>query len=201
MNEKRRRIIWQHCPEKYINPSGPSIEEIEQHVGAIIDKKNSFGSADEISEAEIDFENFAEAQKMNFWCAHVNFTINEPIQKALESCDGVEVLKIRTRYCFIIAVGQLFDFEYVRKEINKALQIQETNLIDTVIKDLEKTATYWSILVKKDGFIEYSAAQDADNLDRVLADAKYYQAYVDRYHGKVINSDSVMKELDESNDI
>ena len=51
------------------------------------------------------------------WVGHTNFDITESIKSAVEKTDGVEILKICSRYRFFIGVGKMFNFSEVRKEI------------------------------------------------------------------------------------
>lgn len=55
------------------------------------------------------------------WIAHTNFDITERIKNAINKIEGVEVLKIYSRYRFFIGVGKMFDFKDVRKEIEAEL--------------------------------------------------------------------------------
>lgn len=51
------------------------------------------------------------------WIGHTNFDITESIKSAVEKTNGVEILKICSRYRFFIGVGKMFNFSEVRKEI------------------------------------------------------------------------------------
>ncbi len=66
-------------------------------------------------------ENFSEQLSLltNYecWVGHTNFDITESIKSAVEKTDGVEILKICSRYRFFIGVGKMFNFSEVRKEI------------------------------------------------------------------------------------
>jgi hypothetical protein len=55
------------------------------------------------------------------WIGHSNFDITESIKDKLEKTSGVEVLKIQSRYRFFIGVGRMFEFQDVRKNIEKTL--------------------------------------------------------------------------------
>ena len=55
------------------------------------------------------------------WIGHTNFDITPKIKTILDSIEGVEVLKILSRYRFFIGIGKLFDFKEVRKEIEEDL--------------------------------------------------------------------------------
>lgn len=67
-----------------------------------------------ISEASI-------ASSFDCWIAHTNFNITESIRNKINQIDGVEVLKIHSRYRFFIGIGKMFDFSQVRQDIEKAL--------------------------------------------------------------------------------
>lgn len=51
------------------------------------------------------------------WIGHTNFDITHRIKNQLNNIPGVEILKILSRYRFFIGVGQMFDFQDVRANI------------------------------------------------------------------------------------
>jgi hypothetical protein len=53
------------------------------------------------------------------WMGHTNFDITPKIKEQLNKIQGVEVLKICSRYRFFIGVGKMFSFTDVRKNIEK----------------------------------------------------------------------------------
>jgi hypothetical protein len=55
------------------------------------------------------------------WIAHTNFDITPRIKDKLNSIQGVELLKICSRYRFFIGIGQMFDFKEVRNKIEESL--------------------------------------------------------------------------------
>lgn len=55
------------------------------------------------------------------WLGHTNFDITPDIKKALDRCEGVELLKVMSRYRFFIGVGKMFEFAKVRKRIETEL--------------------------------------------------------------------------------
>lgn len=60
------------------------------------------------------------------WMGHCNFNITPQIKKSLDDIDGVEILKVCTRYRFFVGIGRMFDFADVRKAIEEKLIIQVT---------------------------------------------------------------------------
>jgi hypothetical protein len=48
------------------------------------------------------------------WMGHTNFDITNEIKDTLDLVDGIEMLKICSRYRFFIGIGRMFDFADVR---------------------------------------------------------------------------------------
>lgn len=57
------------------------------------------------------------ATNFDCWIAHTNFNLTESIKNELDQIEGVEMLKIFSRYRFLIGVGRMFNFSDVRQEI------------------------------------------------------------------------------------
>lgn len=62
-------------------------------------------------------ENITLAQNFECWLAHTNFNITKEIRNKLNRTEGVELLKICSRYRFFIGIGRMFSFKEVRKNI------------------------------------------------------------------------------------
>lgn len=65
------------------------------------------------------------------WIGHTNFNLTEEIKNHLNRIEGVEVLKICSRYRFFIGIGKMFDFKQVRKDIENKLMLKETVYVDS----------------------------------------------------------------------
>lgn len=61
------------------------------------------------------------------WVGHTNFNITEDIKKQMNRIEGIEVLKICSRYRFFIGIGKMFSFKEVRKNIEDQLIARRTN--------------------------------------------------------------------------
>ena len=63
------------------------------------------------------------AMSANFdcWIGHCNFDITPRVKEVLDSTEGVEVLKVCSRYRFFIGVGKMFQFKNVRMKLEKKL--------------------------------------------------------------------------------
>ena len=55
------------------------------------------------------------------WIGHTNFDITPSLKKDFEEVEGVEVLKVCSRYRFFVGVAQMFDFKDVRKLIEEII--------------------------------------------------------------------------------
>lgn len=55
------------------------------------------------------------------WVGHTNFDITPRIKDKLNKIAGIEILKIFSRYRFFVGIGQMFDFQNVRYDIEKEL--------------------------------------------------------------------------------
>ena len=61
------------------------------------------------------------------WVGHANFNLTDEIKTQLSHQDGVEILKVCSRYRFFVGVGKMFDFRDVRQDIEKTLLGQGTD--------------------------------------------------------------------------
>ena len=66
-------------------------------------------------------EDVAMLSNFDCWIGHTNFDVTPRIKDKLNRIPGVEILKIFSRYRFFVGIGQMFDFQNVRYEIEKEL--------------------------------------------------------------------------------
>jgi len=66
-------------------------------------------------------EDLAMLSNFDCWIGHTNFDITKDIKNILNSIDGVEVMRICSRYRFFIGVGKMFDFKSVRSHIEREI--------------------------------------------------------------------------------
>lgn len=55
------------------------------------------------------------------WLGYTNFDLTHKISDKMKVVNGVEALRIMSRYTFCIGVGKLFNFSNVRKEIEDVI--------------------------------------------------------------------------------
>ena len=68
---------------------------------------------------------FTMASSFDCWVGHTNFDITPRVKNILDTVEGVEILKICSRYRFFIGVGKMFKFQNVRKELEKQILKKE----------------------------------------------------------------------------
>jgi hypothetical protein len=133
--KQQRKIGWQKYEEaikEQIN--APILKEIVQEI-----KKNSLSSNNEDEFDSNDYEDEEHVQSIvmaipksvvseaalttafDCWIGHTNFNITEDIKNKVDKIDGVEMLKIHSRYRFFVGIGKMFDFAEVRKDIERTI--------------------------------------------------------------------------------
>lgn len=66
-------------------------------------------------------EDMAMLSNFDCWMAYTNFDITEDIKNILNTIEGIEIMRICSRYRFFIGIGKMFKFQDVRSEIEKTL--------------------------------------------------------------------------------
>jgi len=79
------------------------------------DSTHVIGMSDDIA------QDAALAANFNCWVGHTNFDITTNTLNTLDKVEGVELLKIVSRYRFFIGIGKMFHFKNVRKDLENQL--------------------------------------------------------------------------------
>lgn len=139
MKHKKNKIGWQKyeslLEEQLTSPIVSDI--IKNAMKNIINGSEAIDSQQEyedVEEDEVDdstsfampinskiLDDIAIITNFDCWIGHTNFDITPEIKKSLDIIEGVEVLKIFSRYRFFIGIGKMFDFKDVRSIIEKEL--------------------------------------------------------------------------------
>ena len=131
----KRKIGWQKYEdiiESQIN--SPLLNTILSNISKKIEDDPQYedsSSYEDQEETEEITSTFPVSDKMleditmlsNFecWIVHSNFDITKEIKNILNKTEGVELLKICSRYRFFIGIGKMFEFKNVRKLIEERL--------------------------------------------------------------------------------
>ncbi len=140
MKNKKRKIGWQKYEdllEKQM--SSPMLQTIIQQMMsyATEDEDSDEDEEDDMMEqyqgvaarsnipllpiSQQLMDDMAMLSNFECWIGHTDFDITKQIKGILNKTEGVELLKICSRYRFFIGIGKMFDFKEVRKNIEKSL--------------------------------------------------------------------------------
>lgn len=121
-----------------------------------------------------------------WWVGHTNFNLSARVINKLSKIPGIELLKINTRYRFMIAVGKAFHFSDVRRDIERALEIIKDTELDEnkIVESLKSKHEKWAVLFS-DG--SHMTATDADYEEGV----KEFNEYLKDNKGKMITHNDV----------
>lgn len=95
------------------------------------------------------YEQMTPTKLFDCWIGHTNFSLTEGDKIRLDMVDGIEVLRIMSRYRFFIGIGKLFDLKSVRPQVEIALGIQRDSLISQIISEISGKAK-WAVAIYED---------------------------------------------------
>ena len=55
------------------------------------------------------------------WLGYTNFDITHSVSNKIKTTQGVEALKVLSRYTFCVGVGKMFEFKNIRRDIENAI--------------------------------------------------------------------------------
>jgi len=111
------------------------------------------------------------------WLGHTNFNITQEVKNCIEDIEGVEVLKVLTRYRFFVGIAKMFDFKKVRIEIEKiacgkhlasqeeSILAPETRIAVDDIKSRISSQKWWAIYIFPNGQIDYISSNNSNDTE------------------------------------
>lgn len=147
--KKQKKIGWQkyedviedqvtnpfidHIISKMANPAQAPVEmqDFPEDFEELLEEISKDGTMDmgmgmgvPVSQALI--EDLSLAINYDCWVGHTNFDITPSLKRKLSKIEGVEALKIVSRYRFFVGVGRMFNFSDVRKSVETEIE-EKTN--------------------------------------------------------------------------
>jgi hypothetical protein len=157
--KKQKKIGWQkyedviedqvtnpfieHILSKIAAPRGDLQEDLPEEIQEMLDFSEEDDTIEPQSSVPVTSELVQElslAINYDCWVGHANFDITPSIKGKLKNTEGVEALRIITRYRFFIGVGKMFDFSEVRKVIESQHCSSVKEIFETEL-DKKKEAT------------------------------------------------------------
>ena len=107
------------------------------------------------------------------WFCHTNFDLTEADKNELDMVDGIEVLRIVSRYRFFIGIGKMFSLTDVRPQVELALNVNQHGIIAQLISEISGKRK-WAIGVYEDGsYVSITTDTESDDeYDAELKDLK-----------------------------
>ena len=91
-----------------------------------ISKDGTMGMGMGVPVSQALIEDLSLAINYDCWVGHTNFDITPSLKRKLSKIEGVEALKIVSRYRFFVGVGRMFNFSDVRKSVETEIE-EKTN--------------------------------------------------------------------------
>ena len=110
------------------------------------------------------------SSQYKLWVMHTNFNVTASILDKINRCEGVEILKVWTRYRCWIGFGNLFDVEKIQAKIevalgaNKSAKANQNIVIEKLSKTLSRKHKCWVIFNSEHGKIDFIAADSKSTL-------------------------------------
>lgn len=200
----KKEIIWSHESEplKYRPDEGSFKKEKDVDKEKELDEEyEAEGKINLRKIVQTSIGNFLLDDELNpinnlhFWRGDCSFDITNKVQKIIEQTPGVDILKILTRYAFVIAVGKAFTFHDVRLSIEEQLcgpktpsNKEEEELV--LLKKELKTYPAWTIYQFPNGSLDFVyLEQDKSNSKEYEEKVKLFQEAKELSNGNLIKNE------------
>lgn len=123
-------------------------------------------------------DNNLPSKMFDCWIGHTNFPITQEEFEVLDlEIEGIDVLRIVSKYRFFIGVAKLFEFRDVANQINNILCDKAEALDENSLRELffkSPNIKRWAAMVYPNGDVEYiSSSHDEDSeYDALYLDMK-----------------------------
>jgi hypothetical protein len=126
------KIGWQKYEDVVEqNLSSPIMDMIANSISSLASKQEEYEEYEEEENQSTEtsmipisphlMDEISMLSNFDCWMAHTNFDITNNVREELDQIEGVELLKVCSRYRFFIGVGRMFNFKEVRKRIEDKL--------------------------------------------------------------------------------
>lgn len=95
------------------------------------------------------YESMAPTKMFDCWICHTNFDISD-CEHVLNNIEGIEVLKVMTRYRIFIGIGKMFSLTDVRPKVELCLEITNPSLISKFVEEISGKER-WAIFLYENG--------------------------------------------------
>lgn len=131
------------------------------------------------------------SNRWDCWFCYTSFDITNAMVKNIEEIEGVESIKVLSRYTMFIGIGKLFNSTLVKLDIEDTiagrndivLEVEETI---EMVKSQVSEKPYWAIFISPTAEIEYIMSDTLS--DKYLDDLNKFENLRDKIGGTILRS-------------
>lgn len=137
----------------------------------------------------------------HFCSCHINFNLSKPIFNSIVHLDGVEFLKVISRYRFVVGFGTMFSIEEVQLSIEKAMGVNRQKVmidvtesnedVDKILQDIKSNITdssKWIAYIFPNG---EHIVKKSDNTTDILNKYEEFTKLAEESHGLIFTSEDI----------
>lgn len=109
-------------------------------------------------------ESMAPCNMFDCWIGHTNFPLTVREKSILDNVEGIEILRIMSRYRFFIGIGKLFSLTEVRPRVELALEIGRESTIQQIMEEIGDEPV-WAVGIYADGKYKIIFPEDDSDFD------------------------------------
>lgn len=131
------------------------------------------------------------SNRWDCWFCYTSFDITNSMVKNIEEIQGVESIKVLSRYTMFIGIGKLFNSTLVKLDIEDTIS-DRNDLVLEIEETIEMVKTqvsekpYWAIFISPTAEIEYIMSDTLD--DDYLDDLNKFENLRDKIGGTILRS-------------
>lgn len=151
------KIEWR----KFNIPENPMLKVLENT------KEDYEDSNDELEEKDF----------YNFWICNTNFNITNGIVDSVQYVEGVETLELVSRYKMRVGIGELFDEDDVKDNIEMVMKQIVDPVSGIVSKLVFEGSVFWAVIEDENGKFKGVKANSAEQLEKIIKNKKVVKTW------------------------
>tara|TARA_Y100000593_G_scaffold50774_1_gene95465 strand:- start:2147 stop:2776 length:630 start_codon:yes stop_codon:yes gene_type:complete len=131
------------------------------------------------------------SNRWDCWFCYTSFDITNSMVKNIEEVDGVESIKVLSRYTMFIGIGKLFNSTLVKLNIEDTIAGRDDIILEVeetieMVKSQVSEKPYWAIFISPTAEIEYIMSDTLN--DEYLHDLNKFENLRDKIGGTILRS-------------
>ncbi len=131
------------------------------------------------------------SNRWDCWFCYTSFDITKNMVKKIEEIQGVEAIKVLSRYTMFIGIGKLFNSTLVKLDIEDTISGRDDIILEVeetieMVKNQVSEKPYWAIFISPTAEIEYIMSDTLN--DEYLNDLNKFENLRDKIGGTILRS-------------